>query len=363
MKRRRLVVGSLCSVVAIGCGAGASQPEGYVLLDPAARQSGATFEVGDHVASSALPIAVPGGEHVTLHVGARDESIAVERDELVYVQAGQAGQAHVSHLKIGTDVAFDELRLAGEEGAVRGLAAQLGGTVTADGTQWRVHVPGVFAGAALAGVPEHMEGASPVFASELTETPVAPAPVRAVRISTPVGAPLAAALTPAAAGAVVGAPRPASPSPLSPVAFVAATGCPGVGGQWRGRVFSNRHGAYYDFTLSVRNGGSGLTGTVVAETWSGSPADVEPPNSCSGAQHVKVVEAASGSVDAGGNMRFDSQSWQVGSHLCGQRVTNYYPDKFSVPLADGATTAHAVVSDDKVWTDGLPFELTRVSCQ
>ena len=28
-----------------------------------------------------------------------------------------------------------------------------------------------------------------------------------------------------------------------------------------------------------------------------------------------------------------------------------------------STTAHAVVSDEAVWSDGLPFDLTRVSCR
>jgi hypothetical protein len=347
MKRQFVVLGSLCSIAAIGCGSGASQPEGYVLLDPDARQAGVSLEVGDHVATSALPIAVSGGEHVTLHTGDGETALAVGQDELVYVQGPQA---HVSHLKMGTDIAIDQLRVAGDEGAAKELASQIGGTVGADGDQWRVHMPSVFAGAAFAGVPERLVGASPVMLGELAAATQAAAVAEVVLPPAPLEERAAAASVPRA----------------SPVSFAAATGCSGVGGQWRGRVYSDRHGQYYDFTLTVRpSGGAALLGTVVAEMWSAATDQVEPPGAtaCSGAQHATVVEGASGSVDANGNMHFDSKSWRVGSHMCGPRVTGYSPDRFEVPLANGASSAHAVVSDDVVWTDGLPLELTRISCQ
>jgi hypothetical protein len=148
------------------------------------------------------------------------------------------------------------------------------------------------------------------------------------------------------------------------VAFTPAPTCGGVAGTWRGRVYSGRHGAYYDFTLHVRQqAGSALTGTVVADFWTATPDEVDLPRACSGAQHVKVLEDASGSVDAEGTMHFDAHSWRVGSHLCGEHVRGYSPDKFEVSLATGAPSARAVVSDDVVWTDGLPLALTRVSCQ
>ena len=77
---------------------------------------------------------------------------------------------------------------------------------------------------------------------------------------------------------------------------------------------------------------------------------------------MRVVELASGTVGADGTMHFASTSWRVGSHLCGERVTDYSLDRFEVPLADGATSAHAVASDDVVWVAGTPLDLTRVSC-
>ena len=102
---------------------------------------------------------------------------------------------------------------------------------------------------------------------------------------------------------------------------------------------------------------------MVAELWSAATDEVEPPQACGGSQHVKVLEGATGSLDADGTMRFDSHTWRVASHLCRERVRGYSPDRFEVPLARGAASARAVVTDDAVWTDGLPVQLTRVSCQ
>jgi hypothetical protein len=343
MKTRRFVLGSVCWVVVIGCSGGSgvgSQPEaeGYVLVDPAARQAGVTLEIGERAATSALPVAVSGEERVTLHAGTREETVPVGRDELVYVEGASA---HVTHFAIGKDVAFDQLHVSGSEASARELAGKLGAAMTPDGAGWRVRIPGVFAGASLAEVPERLEGASPVSV---------PPPI----VSSP-----APAVTPPVRVASVAAPARVA----SPVDFVAATGCDGVGGQWRGRVYSTRHQAYYDFSLSVRQSGSGLTGTVVAETWSGSTGEIEPPNQCSGSDHATILEQATGTLDAAGNMKFDSYTWREGTHFCGRKTVDYSPDRFQVPLARGATSASAVVSDDKVWSDGLALQLTRVSCR
>ena len=360
MKRIRLVVGSLCAVAAISCAAGQSDPGGYVLLDLDARQAGVSVEVGDHAVSSALPIAVSPGERVALHAGESEEALTVGRGELVYVE-GASG--HVTHLRLGKEIAPDELRLSGEEAAANDLAGQLGASVAPDEAGWRLRTTDVFPAAAFARVPDRLLSASPVM---LQGGERAPGPVVSVRA--PV-VDVGAARTPAAVVAPIVAAAPVVSEMIvdhvvAPVSFVPATACAGVAGTWRGRVYSDWHEAYYDFVLTVAQTGSTLKGTVVAELWDATTDEVEPPNACSQArQHVKVVENASGSVDADGTMRFASTSWRVGSHLCGERVTDYSFDRFVVPLANEATSAHATASDEVAWVDGLPVELTRVSCR
>jgi hypothetical protein len=363
MNRIRLVVGSLCSVAALSCAADESEPGGYVLLDLEARQAGVSVEVGDHVVASALPIAVAPGEHVAVHAGSSEEAVTVGRGELVYVEGTGA---RVSHLQLGKQVARDELRLTGEEEAANDLAGQLGAKVARDGAGWRVGTPEVFSAAAFAHVPERLLGAAPVMLSEADRAPTAAAGgVARTAGAVPVARKPVTPVTPLASE-VAGVPADPEPSAGRPaaVSFIpAANTCTGVAGQWRGRVYSDWHGAYYDFTLTVEQDGAALKGTVVAEFWDGATDEVEPPDACGQVpkQHVKVVEAASGSL-ADGTMRFASTSWRVGSHLCGERVTDYSLDRFVVPLADGATSSHAVASDDVVWVSGLPVDLTRVSC-
>jgi hypothetical protein len=360
MKRMRLgVAASLCSVAALSCAADGSEPGAYVLLDQEARQAGVSLEVGDHVVESALPIAVSPDDHILLHNGATEEPLTVARGELVYIE-GTGGK--VTHLRLGKDVAPDELRVTGEEAAAKDLAGQLGAKVDPDDAGWRLHVPGVFTGAALARVPERLRSVAPVLPSEASP---APGSAGALARAPAVVAAAAQAPAPTAVPDVAAVTSPASVGSPWPVAFVpAAAACPGVAGQWRGRVYSDWHGAYYDFVLTVAQTGSTLKGKVAAEFWDATAEQVEPPNACAQArQHVKVVESASGSVDADGTMRFASSSWHVASHLCGERVTDYSVDRFEVPLADGATTAHAVASDDVVWVQGTPLELTRVSCR
>jgi hypothetical protein len=149
----------------------------------------------------------------------------------------------------------------------------------------------------------------------------------------PVGAPRAITAAPAPQASVASAPllalvtsvspetvaTPARVQSELPVTFAPAAECTGVSGTWRGRAYSSPHEAYYDFTLQVRERGSAVQGTVVAELWSGSTDEVDPPQACSGAQHVKVLESGSGTVDDSGTMHFASKTWRVNNHLCGRR--------------------------------------------
>ena len=365
MNRRSLVLGSLGALAAISCAAGAPQGSSYVLLDPQARASGVTVQVDDHAVTSALPIEVPAQAHVTLLGPSREEAIAIAPGELVYV-AGP--KAIVSHLEIGRQVEIDKVHVTGDDTAARELATQLGGKVTPDAHGLRLDVSEVFAATAAAHVPEHLMGIEPMMIEQApAATTLAP---RRSTPSTPIvraGAPAAAAPVLVPMSEPTGGMQVIEPfltvHVSSPVSFTpAAEACEGVGGVWRGRVYSDRHLAYYDFTLNVRQHGSQLQGSMLAHFWDGSTDQVEPPGACDGAQHVKVVESATGSVDEAGTMHFESRGWQVSHHMCGDKVTEYWPDRFEVPLASGATSAAATLKDDRVWTDGLPIALTRVSC-
>ena len=343
MNRRSLVLGSLGAIAAISCAAGDPQGSSYVLLDPLARASGVTVQVDDHAVTSALPIEVPARAHVTLLGPSRDEVITVAPGELVYV-AGP--KATVSHLEIGRQVEVDKVHVTGDMGAARELATQLGGKVALDAHGLRLDVPEVFAATASAHVPEHLVSVEPVMI-ELA----------------PAAAPLLLPVSESVAGPMQIIEPFLSVRASSPLSFTpAAEGCTGVGGVWRGRVYSDRHMAYYDFTLNVRQHGPQLQGSMVAHFWDGSTDQVDPPGACDGAQHVKVVESATGTVDEAGTMRLESRGWQVSHHVCGDKVTEYWPDRFEVPLASGATSADATLRDDRAWTDGLPIQLTRVSC-
>jgi hypothetical protein len=361
VKRTGICLGLAVLAAAMGCGSADSEHAGYVLLDQEARQAGLSLEVGDHAVTSALPVEVATESTVALIGAGKRDPLTVGKGELVYVQ-GAAG--HVSHLTLGKDVAVDQLRLEGEESAAKEIALQLGGRVSQENGGWRLVQPEVFLATGTTRAPERILGAAPILLHQ-----VSPAKASA-------GGPALATQdfpqTPAILAAVPVAPIPIQTEPTSgvrpapPIIFAAAEGCNAVTGTWRGRVYSDRHGGYYDFTLTVKQGSAGpssLSGTVVAETWVAPTTQVDPPATCAGDLHHTVIENATGSVDAAGNMRFDSNSWRVGSVICGPKIIDYSPDKFQVPQAAFAATSHAVVSDDHVWSDGVGMDLTHVSCR
>jgi len=357
MKRIHFVVGSVCALSAISCAAESEgEGGGYVLLDSDARQAGVSVEVGDHAVTSALPIAVRSDDRVSLLTAGRETPITVGRGELVFVEGASA---HVSHLQIGKQVASDQLHLTGEPSAANELASQLGGKVAEDSAGWKWSASDVFAASSSARVPERLLSAAPVLLSAAPSSPVR-APV--VVANAP---PRVAVLQQAAVPAVAASPAAVvTPTAATRALFTPVGACSGVAGTWRGRVYSNRHGGYYDFTLHVQSqGGSALRGTVTAETWLGSTDLIEPPSTCDGALHETIQETAAGTVGPDGAMHFNSKTWHVANHACGGDMSGYSLDRFEIPLASGASVARAVVSDDGVWRDGMPVDFTRVSCR
>ncbi len=165
--------------------------------------------------------------------------------------------------------------------------------------------------------------------------------------------------------------RVAEATPLPAIGFVPAQGCKGIRGAWRGQVYSDPHGGYYDFTLRVTQPDPGrpeLSGSIVAWSWEGGRDTVAPPDACDGSYHWTVLEDAAGRLGDDGSFAFAGTSWRVSEHLCGERVTDYSFDKLTatVPggVVDGLTRMTGVVSDDVVWVNGgLAIDLTRVACE
>jgi hypothetical protein len=152
------------------------------------------------------------------------------------------------------------------------------------------------------------------------------------------------------------------------VSFVPARECDGVGGTWRGQVYSVPHAGYYEFTAKISRPDPSrpeLSGSIIARSWGGIPEDVVPPDSCEDTFHWTVVEEAAGTVAEDGSLSFAGTSWHVGEHFCGEDVTDYSLDHLDVhPAADG-DPAHltGIASDTAVWVNGLGIEMTHVACE
>ncbi len=156
------------------------------------------------------------------------------------------------------------------------------------------------------------------------------------------------------------------------VSFVPAQGFDGVGGTWRGQVYSEPHAGYYEFTAHIVRPSLNqpeLTGSLVARSWQGTRDDVAPPDVCAeGAFHWTVVENGAGLVHDDGAVSFAGTSWAVGDHFCGERVTDYSFDHLDMVAPGGdmsdVSKLTGRASDAVVWVGaGLPIELTRISCE
>jgi hypothetical protein len=325
---KKLVLGSevACCFVLFACGGTNPEGTGYVLLDPEARASGLSVQVAGRALTSVLPVEVGAHERASIVGPAKNEALDVGDGELVYVRGPGAA---VSRYTIGKNVADDRLKIDGDRSAIDAFARQVGGRVEESGRELRLVVPGAYIAAATSPVevegvdvgPVVLDGAV-VTMTDDPATTTAPAPAEAIR-------------------------------------------CDGVAGTWRGLVYSERHGAYYDFTLAVRQPSKSsptLVGTIVSHSWEAPLGGDVAPDTCSGDEHWTVVEDAKGTVSADGAVDFRAQSWHVASAACGTSPRKYWLDKFRIPGALGVSKAEGVISDDNVWADGLGLAFTRVAC-
>jgi hypothetical protein len=176
-----------------------------------------------------------------------------------------------------------------------------------------------------------------------------------------------------AKGAAPGEPEPgavAENTTAPAVSFVSAKDCSGIGGTWRGQVYSEPHGAYYEFTVQMAQSNAArpeLSGSIVARSWAGTADDVSPPETCNGGFHWTVEENAAGELHSDGSVFFGATTWRAGESLCGDPVTDYSLDQLESLQPDGdathVTKLTGVASDSAVWSDGVGIELTRIACQ
>lgn len=114
-------------LLAAACGPGAAG-EGYVLLDPQARNQGFVVEVDGEARSTPLPIAVALTEGVSVVLAGpeRREAIDLEPGELAYIRGDNGARS------FGTPD-LDQLRVRGAESSVRELGSRIGVTPAEDG--------------------------------------------------------------------------------------------------------------------------------------------------------------------------------------------------------------------------------------
>ena len=340
----------------VGCGAPDAATSSFAVVDQQARDAGFAIEAAGTVSDAKLPLAFDASQRVSLVGPDTEESLEADPGELVYVHGENA---EVTRLVIGQDVDADRVWVEGSREAADELALRLGGALRLDGDRWQLAAPDALAACAAESAPLGLLGIEPMAIDEANPTDFweqmdAPAP----GVDEP---------APIAPGILEGIEvdddmRPFVVAPGS--RFAAVTGCPGVTGQWRARVYSVNHDQWYDFRLDISSGGgSWLVGRVDVDFWDGAPDDDTTPGACTGAfDRAQVSETARGRVLASGRLELDAVAWRVERRLCGEALGSYCLDRFAGAIDPTGTTFEATVSDDCTWIAGIPVTFTRVRC-
>ncbi len=340
---------------AVACGGPDPTTSSFAVVDQQARGAGFAIETTGTVSDAKLPLAFDPAEGASLVGPDTEESLQADPGELVYVHGEHA---EVDRLVIGQDVEADRVRVEGSREAANELAERLGGTLSADGDRWQLTAPDALVASAAETSPPGLLGIVPLAIDEATAA-------NPWELDSP--APVVDPPPPFAPGVVEGFEVADSMRPFVVVSgprFAAVTGCQGVTGQWRARVYSMGHGQWYDFRLQVSSaGGSSLTGRVDVDVWDGDPDDGTTPGKCTGTfDRTQVRETARGQVLAPDQFELESVAWRVESHICGTGMSNYCLDRFAGSIDQSGTTFSASVSDDCVWTTGMPVTFTRIRC-
>ncbi|MBN1605918.1 MAG: hypothetical protein JW940_04765 [Polyangiaceae bacterium] len=324
----------------MACGQGA-EPSGYVLIDREARAAGYRVEKDGRTESATLPLALEDAQEATLVNADSRQSLTAQPGEVVIVRGANA---ETERGMIGRDVEPDMLDLEAPEGVARELAAAVGGELDARGATWRLTALDAWELASQMPVPAEVVGAAPVAIDAVATAELAL--TDETRAST----------GQASTGTV--APSLSAQGPGS-----SASRSTDVAGTWQGQLYSERHGAWYEFTVTMRQSARGLRGEVTAHSWSGTPDDPMVPAKCNGGERWKVREAAQGTVGAEGTITLESQSWAVLKRCCGEAPApgEYALDHFVGGLSADGNQWNAEVHDHHVMWPGIPIVLKRLS--
>jgi hypothetical protein len=137
-----------------------------------------------------------------------------------------------------------------------------------------------------------------------------------------------------------------------------------VEGVWRSHQYNARFGDWGVFTLTVRRSAPGantLVGTIHSHSWSGGPAQSEPPRCSPGIRHWTVQMSAAGTWDPSRRaIEFWGTRWWIESIQC-ERWATYNLDHFS-GLIDPAIQEFQSVNNDGGRSVNEPRVFRRIQC-
>jgi hypothetical protein len=144
--------------------------------------------------------------------------------------------------------------------------------------------------------------------------------------------------------------------------IAAAARCPDpAAGTWRAMKYDPDQHHWVTFTLRIRRSGDALTGTILSRTWSGGPSDRRPPECRPFGSDITVRMPARGHF-SGGEMVFESSSYQIVREDCPSRPFNYAPDRFRGTV-DAAGERFDSLNNDGAYDIDEPYMFRRVSCE
>lgn len=137
-----------------------------------------------------------------------------------------------------------------------------------------------------------------------------------------------------------------------------------VMGVWRSHRYNPRWGDWMIFTLSVRHEVGSLqtlTGTIEAQSWTGSPTDSMPGPCTPGMQHWIVDMTARGTFDAATHrIEFWGTSYRIRQTIC-LPWARYNLDHFSGEIDHGIQEFQSI-NNDGGRSINEPVVFRRVSC-
>jgi len=133
-----------------------------------------------------------------------------------------------------------------------------------------------------------------------------------------------------------------------------------MAGRWRSLNFNEYEGAWYQFTLEIREDprdSSLLTGEIFVDTWDGVATTAEPPVPC--------IRRSKGKMNGHGTFKhgevfFGGSDYRRTEQVCGPTV-GYNPDQFTGKLDTERQEFQAVNNDGGIMVNA-PTVFRRIGC-